>query len=103
MNALAATLPQTRDNSSLKAGNMILRSALGMALDAIYQLDDAGTTVKDIDIRGGMPVLRIDQPPQFVQGVITVRHASGRYTERLYAAPFRGCQLEWTERSLRDA
>lgn len=97
-----ADIPQAVYQRTLKPGNRALYTALSLALSAVFELDDAGTTVTDIDIRGGTPVLRIDQPPLFVKGALTVRHVAGRYRETVYAAPFRGCQLEWIERSLRE-
>lgn len=82
----------------LSAGNAAIKEALSVALGAIFLLDDAGSSVVDIDIRGGTPVLRIDRPPAWVRGVTVVRRPIGPLrVERLLAAPFHGAQLEWTE------
>lgn len=82
----------------LSGGNSALKDALSTAIGALFLLDEAGSTIIDIDVRGGTPVLRIDHPPCWVRGVATVRRTVGNHTERLFAAPFHGAQLEWSER-----
>ena len=72
-------------------------SALTLALSAIFHLDDAGSTVTAIDVRGSRPVLTIDKPPAFVRGVATVTQGVGGARKQRMAANFHGAQIEWTE------
>lgn len=88
-------------NVALTPGNRAYNRALCLAISAIHALDAAGSTVIDIDIRGGTPVLRIDQPPAFVRGVASVSCPSGRFRQILRRAPYYGAQIEWIERELR--
>ena len=87
--------------SSLKPGNAALNDALKTAMAVIFRLDESGSTVTDIDVRGGTPVLRIDRPPPLVTGSIMVTRSNGAYRERVLAARYHGAQLEWTERTPR--
>lgn len=82
----------------LNPGNAAFHDALNAAATAVAHLDTAGATVRDIDIRGGRPVLRVDRPPAFVRGVATVTCRQGSVRSRLMAAPWLGCQIEWDER-----
>ena len=89
------------DAPSLSPGNSAFAEAIKSALGAIFLLDQANVTVRDIDVRSGKPVLRIDRPPAFVQGTACVRRSHPALIETIYVAPFRGCQLEWVERAPR--
>ena len=96
MNAMNETVLQL----ALKPGNKALYDALLKAIGAIFELNDAGSTALDIDVRGGRPVLRIDRPPTFVRGVATVTQRIGGARERRMVASFHGAQIEWMEREL---
>lgn len=82
----------------LSPGNAALQRALNTALGVLFRLEAAGTTVTDIDIRGGTPVLRIDRAPHFVRGVTRMVRPLGAIRETVHAAPYHGAQLEWIER-----
>lgn len=83
---------------ALSANNGTMYQALTCALSALYLLDDAGCTVRDLDVRGGRPVLQVDRPPEFVRGAPTMTRRAGDHIERRMAAPWHGAQIEWTER-----
>lgn len=89
-----ALLPE----SLRRAGNKHLKAALLIAISAIYHLDDAGSVALDVDVRGGKPVLQVDRPPQFVQGVASMTVVTGGYRQRRMATTFHGAQIEWHER-----
>lgn len=82
----------------LSRANGTMYQALTCAISAIYLLDDAGCTVRDIDIRAGKPVLQVDRPPEFVRGAPTMTMRVNDHIERRMAAPWHGGQIEWTER-----
>lgn len=69
---------------------------LQIATAATRLLCDAGVVIIAAYANGRRPVLIIDAPPSFVQGVPKRRHpnASGGTTV-VSAASFNGCQLEW--------
>jgi hypothetical protein len=81
----------------LNAANAAARRAADNAREAIQALADAGSTVIDFTWRGGRAVIRIDRAPPSVRGVLTVRCRTPRSVERVFAAPFRGTQIEWIE------
>lgn len=81
----------------LSRANGVMYQALTCAISAVYLLDDAGCTVRDIDIRAGKPVLQLDRPPEFVRGAPTMTRRAGDHIERRMAAPWHGTQIEWTE------
>lgn len=85
------------DQIHLSRGNRPMYGALTAALSAIFHLDDAGSTVTAIDVRGSRPVLTIDKPPAFVRGVATVTQGIGGERTKRMAANFHGVQIEWTE------
>jgi hypothetical protein len=76
--------------------NKVTAAALRAAADATDQLDESGSKVLGHYSNGRVPVLLIDRPPTFVQGVSRRRESDGKGGRvRVYAAPFRGTQLEW--------
>lgn len=82
----------------LSATNETFYAALADAVRAVCALDAAGSTIKDIDVRGGKAVLQIDRPPRFVHGAAAVTMRIGREIHRRMAAPWCGTQIEWLER-----
>lgn len=82
-------------DTPLSTGNQTLLDALIKAAGAIQQLDAQSVSVLDLDVRGGIAVLRIKRPPPFVTGSCRLRAPVGRYRMQLFAAPFHGVQLEW--------
>jgi len=79
------------------AGNDVVKAGLCKALGALYALNDTGATVLDVQIDGGIAVLRVDRPPPQVGVVSRVTRRIGRDHERLCMAKFLGARIEWTE------
>lgn len=84
-------------NTPLSQTNQRLLDALTLAAGVIQQLDAQHIDVRDIDVRGGTPVLRVAKPPQFVRGVCRMRAPQGTGQVSIFAAPYHGAQLEWSE------
>jgi hypothetical protein len=84
--------------AALNVGNSTFNSALKMAMGALFILDAQGSTVLDIEIRSGTPILTIDNPPASVQGSWSVTRTVRGVQERVMVARLNGAQLEWVHR-----
>ena len=85
-------------NAALNTMNNIVNDALKRAMAAIHHLNDQGTTVTEVSIRGGRPIIQIDAPgSRFLQGSIKTRRREGDTHRVCLVAPVHGCQVEWTE------
>lgn len=84
--------------------NNVIRNALNKSLSALYFLDDAGATAVDIEVRGGRPVIHLDQaPPRFILGALHKSRTVGSRREHVMVASVQGCQVEWTVHTTRSA
>lgn len=72
-------------------------AALRHAATAIEQLDAHGIQVLGSYSNGRRPVLLLERKPAFVTGAMQRRQPTGRGVDRVYAANYFGCQIEWNE------
>jgi len=77
--------------------NNAVRKALNLATGAVFKLEDAGSTVIDITIRGDRAVILVDKPPKELQSALQIQRHRGGLTERVMVAQLSGCQIEWLE------
>ena len=81
----------------LALANALAVDATRIAMSAIYHLDDAGCTVREIDIRNRRPVIRIEQPPAncWLRGALRKRITQHGITRTVYVTTCHGALVEW--------
>jgi hypothetical protein len=77
--------------------NEAVRKALNYALGALFQLESAGSTVIDIQVRGDRATVLVDKPPKHFVGALHIRRMHSGLVERVMVASHFGCVVEWTE------
>lgn len=76
--------------------NNVIATALRAAAEATEQLDESGSKVLGHYYNGRRPVLLVDKPPVFLEGVSRWREPSGDGGfDRVMAAGYGAVQLEW--------
>lgn len=84
--------------------NQVTAAGLRAAADAVDKLSAQGVNVIGYRADARKPVLLINTPPAFAHGVVKSRfwrsRTGARYLTRVYATPFHGCQIEWTQSDL---
>ena len=76
-----------------------IRTGLAHATGALFELDDQGVTVLDVEIDGGRPVLIVDrQPPKAKPATAITREFDGRRAT-LHTAEVCGCRVQWTTKA----
>lgn len=85
--------------STLALGNAMFADAAKTALSAVFHLDDMGCTVREIELRGRRPLVRIERPPAdcWLRGALYKRETRHGVTRITYVASYRGAQVEWEE------
>lgn len=83
--------------STLALANALAVDATRIAMSAIHHLDDAGCTVREIDIRNRRPVIRIEQPPIncWLRGALRKRITEHGITRTVYVTTCHGALVEW--------
>lgn len=77
--------------------NALAIDATKVAMSAVFHLDDVGCTVREIDIRGRKPVVRIDPPPAncWLRGALRRRITERGITRTVYVTTCHGATIEW--------
>lgn len=90
--------------ASLALGNAYFIDAAKSAMDAVFHLDDMGCTVREIEIRGRRPLVRIDPPPAscWLRGSMRRRITQHGVTRTVMVTVCHGAQVEWETIALRD-
>lgn len=75
--------------------NTTIRLALNKALAALFTLEDAGCTVREIRVEGGRPQLLVDRrPPR----VLNVMRSGSMFTPQSECfGELMGCRVDWRE------
>lgn len=82
---------------TLALANALAVDATRIAMSAVYHLDDAGCTVREIDIRNRRPVIRIEPPPAncWLRGALRKRITERGVTRTVYTTTCQGALVEW--------
>lgn len=90
--------------TTLALGNALMVDGLRAAMSAAYHLDDMGCTVREIEIRGRRPLVRIDPPPAscWLRGSMRRRITQHGVTRTVMVTVCHGAQVEWETIALRD-
>ncbi|MCX7563442.1 hypothetical protein OS176_07805 [Xanthomonadaceae bacterium XH05] len=77
--------------------NALICDAARITVEAVLQLDAAGLTVREVQIQGRKPLVRIDPPPSasFIKGALRRRITQGGVRRTVYASLFHGATIEW--------
>jgi hypothetical protein len=83
--------------ASLALGNAYFIDAAKSAMDAVFHLDDMGCVVREIELRGRRPIIRIDPPPVrcWLRGALHKRVTQHGATRTVYVAVCHGAKVEW--------
>lgn len=98
MNAEAA------GRSTLSLGNSVLVDGLKSAMGVAFYLDGMGCAVREVEVRGRRPVIRIDPPPAqcWLRGALRRRITERGVTRTVYATVCQGAQVEWETSTLHE-
>lgn len=80
----------------MNAANENIKTALKLALGAIFALDDAGVGVLDVEISGARPVITVDREPSIATPGRAVTEKIGGVRLTSHVAELRGCRVRWT-------
>ena len=78
------------------ASNETIKTAINLALGALFTLDDAGVAVLDVDVSGARPIITVDRAPPMAAPARAVTETIGGVRSTLHVAELRGCRVQWT-------
>ncbi len=86
---------------ALCLANSVAVDAARAAVGAIIHLDRLGATVREVDIRGRRPLVRIDPPGRdgFLRGALRRRITERGVTRTVYVTTCLGATVEWETRA----
>lgn len=89
---------------TLNPGCKHFNDGLVAAMAALHVLNDHGVIVVSIELGDRRPVITICSPSDasWIRGAMKSRIHSRGITRTVMAAPFHGCQLEWTTSEARS-
>lgn len=78
----------------------VMSARLHQAADAVRGLAGMGLTALSVRVEGRRAVIWLRQAPRGspLRGAATVMRGTAQGREYVMAAPFGGCQVQWTER-----
>lgn len=87
----------------LNPGCKHFNDGLKAAMAALHVLNDHGVMVLSIELGDRRPVITICPPgdTRWIRGAMKSRTHSRGITRTVMAAPFHGCQLEWSSSEAR--
>jgi hypothetical protein len=75
--------------------NEQIKTALNLATSVVFDMDDAGVAVLDVEIIGSRPVLVVDREPPGATPAHKITTPCGRNLVTLQVAELRGCRVQW--------
>lgn len=77
-----------KSNESVKTG-------INLALGALFELDDAGVAVIDIEVNSARPTITVDRAPPMARPGRAVTETIAGIRSTVYVAELRGCRVQW--------
>lgn len=81
--------------------NALIKTGLNYATGVLFELDDAGINVFDVEIDGGRPVITTDRGPPSARPAHSITQTINGTRRTLFTAELNGCKIQWECKGVR--